>query len=317
MKLDLDTLKKKIQDEANEAKEQSERSNGGFPIVYPGENGKLVVRLLYNVKSGSVQRRVVRHPAGKGKVACLQPYGEDCPVCQAIHNVENMKGRECGAFSKYGFKTRGICYAMIIDHDPVYFTSPDDPKKGDVVLLMYPKTVYDQINTLLINSGDNLDKVLSENEGFPVIIERSQKKGGYPTYNTAIDPFGLKKVYEDNDEGTGEERFDSMLESIPDLNSTLIPNYPDDNLYKSAEALAQTITQEYMSSSIVNPSTDDTIEDDTNEVEESATTPVDVANIPDSSASSSDVPECFGNHCDDKKCLICPIEADCFMKTGK
>lgn len=324
MNLDLKNLREMAQDEVNNAKAKSSRSNDGYPIVYPGENGKLTVRLLYNLKSNIVQRRLIRHNSGKDKVACLQIYGEDCPVCEAISNAENLKGKECGAFKKYGFKNRGICYAQIIDHDPAYFKNDKDPQKGDTVLLMYPKTVYDQINEIIVNAGDNLEKLLSNNDGIPIVIERSQKGKGLPDYNTYVYPYGSKKSFKGDGEKTGDEKFDELLSSLPDLNDTIIPSYPNDEVRKKNRALADTINGEYINSSVVNPN--DNIELNNSEamlnndesdssISERVSNIGDIGNQASIDNTNNEQPECFGNHKDnDKKCMLCPYEADCYME---
>ena len=320
MELNLDNLKRMAQDEVSEAEARKSSNNDGYPIVYPGENGKLTVRLLFNLKSGIVQRRLIRHNAGKGKVTCMQLYGEDCPVCQAISNAESLNGKECGAFSKYGYKIRGICYAQIIDYDPVYFKGSDDPKKGDTVLLMYPKMIYDQINGIIVNAGDNLEMLLSNNNGIPVVIERSQKKGGYPDYNTYVYPYGPKKSFEDTEDKTGDELFDELLSSLPDLNVAMTPSYPDEKTRESNRALAELINQEYTSSSVMNPdSTDNTEDNNVNTKEDTQTGNNSLINnqlpIDNSDSIVANQPDCFGHHSDsDKKCMLCTFEAECYMK---
>lgn len=353
MLLDLSKLQKHAQDEVDQASARAgSQENEQYPVVYTGENGKLTVRLLYNVKMGGVQRKLIRHTSGSSKVACLQAYGESCPICEAISNAETVKGKECGAFSKYGFKTRGVCYAQIIDHEATYFTGDNAPKKKDVVLLMYPKTVYDQINKIIVDSGENIDKLLSNNEGIPIVIERSQKKGGFPEYKAYVYPYGAVKSFDDDAESTGEQKWDNMLSELPNLGENFVPDKPSDDIRNQARALAETITQEYINGNVVNPGDEVTpatpaeapvanaasmippqgIDPSNPNPSQTATAPAPTSSVTPSAPVSqptqtvqntapvadvigaSGKPECFGKHEDGAhKCMVCPYEADCYI----
>lgn len=317
-------------DAKNERANYSENSGNNYPLVYPAHNGKLTVKLLFNPKANIVQRKITRH----NKVPCLQMYGLDCPVCSAISQVEEAKGKEMGAWNKYGYKVRGMCYAQIIDHDPSYFTGDKDPKKGDIVLLMYPKSVYDDINNLFIDSGANLDKLVASNEGYPVVITRSMKANGFPEYNTSIS-IGTVKSFDT------DEEFDNKIKDIPNLNETICPNLQTEKVLEEAKAMGETIIQEYMSTMIVNPDvhtqgqqpTPQTVaqvqQEQVNAQAQAqvvyqtttvASEPVQATintQVPQGSSNSSqDIPDCYGKHEDNgKKCMLCPFEDDCFNKT--
>lgn len=330
MKVDLNKLKALAQEE--EEQNNNKNSNDtGYKVVYPAKNGKLTVKLLFNLKSQTVQRKIMRHDAGKTKVVCLEQYGEECPACNAIREVETNRGRESGVFRKYGWKTRGICFAQIIDHEATYFTEDSDPKNGDVVILMYPKTVYDMINKIIIDSIDQGVNLVSENEGIPIVIERTQKGSSIPTYNAYLFPYGQRKSFNDTSEKTGDQLFDELLENLPDLSETMIPKYPTEEVRKQNEALAETISQEYeIGTGVINPGDklpdnildeeDDNKTSNLGEIANNTSEPyvsdddLPFDNNEQSNSNEEQMPECFGNHKNgERKCILCPHEESCFL----
>lgn len=329
MKIDLTGLMRQAQEEVDSANSRN-NNNGGYPVVYPGEKGKIVFRILYNIKSQTVQRKIVRHD----KIPCMSIYGEDCPVCSAIKNAEDVKGKECGAFRKYGYKIRGICYAKVIDADSAYLSKF---KKGDVILLMYPKGVYEDINKIIVDAGENLEKIVSHNDGIPIVIETSTKNNGFPDYDVHLFPYGSQKAFtEDN----GEEMFDALLEELPSLSEAVIPKHPNEEDRQKSRAMAETITQEYIYGNVVNPgdevstppAEDPKTQEDpaksvnpafnpsptNNQVVESTAETQVSQTTQQSSPVPEGMPECYGKHSDsDNKCLICSQESQCFMKTHR
>lgn len=355
---DLSKVRQLAQEEVD-AKNEKSQGNGEsskYPLVYPAQNGKLVVKLLYNVKSGIVQRKIVRHNGEKEKIPCLQQmYGIECPICVSINQVEQTLGKEMGAWRKYGYKVRGICYAQIMDHEATYFNGEGEPKKGDIVLLMYPASVYDEINRIIIDSGEHLEQLVAQNEGLPIVINRSLKANGIPEYSTSVYPYGKMKSFEDSTEvvdgkpviKTGDQKFEEVLNEIPNLNESLgVAQYQDDSTIEKANALGETITQEYMGSKIVNPSEpqgtqfaneipqnmfgeQQAIQNEVNKqaqaqvVVQTTTQPIlenntTIVSEQVSSGNISNRPPCFGQHKDNEKnCLMCPMEDDCYNSMNK
>lgn len=319
----MEQLKKLQQNTAEEIEKDKERSSGGgsskYPVHYFGGNGKLTVRILFNMGLGGIQRKIIRHEVGKDKIGCLSVYGEECPICSAIREAEDLRGKECGAFRKYGYKVRGVCYAQVIDFSDKFFDGKDIKKK-DVITLMYPKSVYDKINNLIVEAGENLAQVVCENDGVPLVIERSQKsERAIPDYIVSFYPFGKKKSFEESDctEGkTPEDMFQDMLSELPNLGEQFVPVNPNDEVRKANQAGSEVIRQEYISGKTVNPG-DEVIPENKTEVGGGSIAP---SNPPQTSApvideSSGDKPDCFGHHddCDQNKCLVCPYEVDCVM----
>jgi len=305
--MDLSKLQSIVAKEVEEEKANYGKDYSSYPIVYPGENGKLTVRLLYCEKFSGVQRKLVRHTTEKQKVPCMQMYGEDCPICKAVSNAETLKGKESGVFKKYGWKVRGICYAVIDSYDPVYFKGKDDPKRGDIVVLMYPKMVYNEINNILLNAGEHLDNLLAYNTGSPIVIERSQKQSNQPPqYKVSVYPYGTSKIFED------DKTWEETLASLPNLGDELIPALPTEEMREKVRAFTDTVNQEYIKDAVVNPTPETS---STRTVSQPATSGVTTQETKcDQCAPGKD---CFGHHVEDKnECLTC-LEEDLCIKATK
>lgn len=307
MNVDLDSLRNIISEEMKEASSQSDKSGNGFRILYPVNDGKIVIRLLYNLKAQAVQRRLIRHDTGsKGKIPCLAVYGEECPVCSAIKAAEDYKGKECGAFSKYGFKTRGICYAQIVDAPDSYLKGEDAYSKGDIVMFMYPKTVYEGLNKIMIESGEHLGEIVAQNNSIPVEITRSTAKGGYPSYTVSLYPYGASRAFDT------EEIYEQKLSELPNLYEDIVPQYPNEDIRDKAKALSETINSEYIEGSVINPHDNEPPKTEAQKTQDSPAQSL-ATSVPEvSEPDSSDNPECFG--CYDgsnRKCLLCMKEIEC------
>lgn len=322
MAVDLSKLRHLVEKEVEEANSRNRGDYSSYPIMYPGENGKITVRLLYCEKFGGVQRKLTRHTAEKNKVPCMQMFGEDCPICKEVSTAETLKGKDCGAFRKYGWKTRGICYAVIDSLDATYSKKNNAPKRGDVVVLMYPQMVYTAINNILCNAGDNLENLLLHNDGIPIIIERTQQGSQPPKYNTSVFPYGPSSMYQPDATGTGEEKWERVMASLPDLGEEIISSVPTEEIRASVRAFAEVVKQEYVKDSVVNPTPT------TANTQATSTPRVDVditsTNTPAQSVAPSSVCQscssgkaCFGHHVEDKnECLTC-LEEDLCIKATK
>ena len=91
MAFDLSKLQKLAQEEIDERNSREDRGDR-MKMVYIGMPGKFRVKLLYNEKSGLLQRRISRHIVGKDKIPCLSMFGEECPICKAINEAEFLHG---------------------------------------------------------------------------------------------------------------------------------------------------------------------------------------------------------------------------------
>jgi|GEM_PF-2949624 len=303
-KYDLSGLQASAQEEIDEAEKKSQ-GREGLPLVYPVDNGTFRIKLLFNPKANTVQRKIIRHQVGKDKIPCMSVYGEDCPICAAIKNAEEEHGKDCGAWSKYGYKTRGISLAVLVDHDAGMFKNDNSPKKGDTILFMYPPTLYNKINEIIVKSGSHLEDLVVNNKGKTIEVTRKQKNGGFPDYDVSVYAYGDESVKDTDQE------FEDLLDSLPDLNEQLMPNYANEEVREKARAAAESIDVEYSSGRVLDPNNppEDNAVNSSIKNESSGS----IATSSDNPIDTSEKPECFGNHCDESKCLVCPFECDCMI----
>lgn len=322
MKLNLDNLRKTIANDADNNRINS-NENSQYKLLYPFYEGKYKVRILYNPKAQVVQRKILRHATTdkKTKVPCLTVFGEDCPVCSAIKEAESVRGDDCGARKKYGYSVRGICYAQLCDAPNDVFKE-GKISRGDIVMLMYPKTVFNAINNIMIEAGEQLGDIVSENLGHPIVIENS--KSSNPTYSVQV---SLKKEQMcDTD-----EQFENILNELPNINEQFVPTHPDDEMRRSAKALADVIKSEFLDMTIVDPGeVPNIVYGEEVNVAQADTVPEIIADddVPftvsesvveptaSSDSTSADVPDCFGCYkSGEKKCMLCIKEIECMKAT--
>ena len=254
MKFDLTGLARKTNEEVKEAEQRaSYNSENRVPLLYPAENGTFRIKLLYNPKGDCTQKKICRHTIAKEKFVCLaQSYGEDCPICNAIKTVEESKGKDCGVYKKYGAKKRGIAYAVLVSHEDRMLKENNSPKDKDLIMFMYPETIYNAINTELNKSIDKLSEILVDNESYTFEISRSIGSNGFPKYEAKVYPYGKEKVFETSDE------MDKLIDGLPNLNEQITPEsidkVPEETLQK-IKAAADTIKKEYFINNILDPTT--------------------------------------------------------------
>jgi len=331
MNIDIDALISAMDSDNTQNTNIEKSYDSQYKFLYPFTDGKIMLRILYNPKAGVPQRRISRHDTGeKTKVPCLSTYGMDCPVCKAIKDVESEKGSECGAFKKYGYKIRGICYAYVEEIDSAYNKGKSDEeiiKKGDTILFMYPKTVFEAISKIIRDAGARAKSILADNEGIPLVIERETKGNGFPSYTVSLYPFGLTKVFNEGSDAESQAKFDAHLEELPNLNDQFVPipttSDPKSDaiaeIIKSAKALANTIVSEY-SNSAINPN--QVVNDEEYDLpfytaDDAITSSPKTESAPVQNASGGIEIDCFGNYKDDQKCRLCTQEYDCMKKSGK
>jgi hypothetical protein len=321
---------------ANQALQNS-GSSYKYSLMYPG-TGTLTVKLLFNPASNSVLRLVNRHTIGDKKIACMKTYGKDCPICKAIEDVKNAKNIDLG---KMGSKIRGIAFAQYVEST---YKVDDRIHKGDVVLLMYPWSVYKDISQILsqVKTPQELESLIAQNEGFVFNINR----GIDNKYSTQVSPFSKYRSC-----GSDEE-FVNLLNGLESLNEQVLPSVPDDNMKNDIIQASNEITQTYLVSKGPQYATNPTDQQSTNlggfmqnqqspasgfmNVPEGMplpfatqtyhTTPTPApTTAPQTQTSQSNTnvdrpdgaPECFGKHgsVDQNQCLLCPHEIVCQQNT--
>ena len=232
MAFDLSSVLNQAQEVANQSYSNSE---GNPRLVYPGM-GILKVKLLYNPKSNLVSRLIKRHKVGNSNYTCLGMYGQDCPICKINESIKNATGMDMWKFNP---KNRGISYAQYVGSDN-YTWDGEPPKVGELILLMYPWTVYQDINRLISTAGVHAEELIAKNEGKVINIthyrENSQEK-----YKCEIDAFADTFKTCDNDQD-----FENFINNLPDLNETIVPSTLNETTLKSVTEASEALAREYL-----------------------------------------------------------------------
>ena len=292
--------------EKNMRTEDNGNNVSKYPVIYPFKNGSIIIRLLYNPKAGINQRSVIRHDVNdKEKVVCYHTYNAqgytECPVCEAIKYATSILGKDNTTIPRrYARKDRGVCYAQLVDFSDGYFGTTDkDPKKGDIIQFIYPKTVRSKIADIILNAGvENASKLVSDYKGMKIKITRSTGTNGFPNYDVTVDAFG--GTYQSAE---SQEAFDELLYSIPNLYDAVVPAEPTEEMLQKTKELAEVIKQEVASNTVVNPNTELKPE----------TKPNNFGNVAET-VHADNKPDCFGQFdSNSSKCSSCIYEPDCFI----
>lgn len=213
-------------------------SGNNFPtIIYPA-NGTIRVRLLFNPKSNSVMRLIHRHKLDSGKVDCAAHYGQDCPVCKQLETIRTVKGLDLWTLKS---KTYGIAYAQFIDVSAGYDfgNRRSVPKRGDLITLMFPWSVYSQISGCIQKAGENAGQLLVDNDSKPIIIERKLNNDRVE-YRVDVDSFTQFKSCE------SQAQFDQFLMDLPDLSDSITPKEMPAGLLTKLQLEADNLSVKYL-----------------------------------------------------------------------
>lgn len=233
-----------VMQQAQEVKERQDNNEGGgnnLKLIYP-QQGNLKVKLLFNPKSSVVTRLIGRHNVNGTKVPCLTEYKQDCPVCKTLTSIESAKGIDLWKFKK---QSRGLAFAQYIESDYKWNKPEDEPAKGEVVLLMFPWSVYQGINRLIAEAGQMAGQLVASNEGKVVKIER-WTEANQVKYSAGIDAWSQPYKSCETD-----AQFEELLNGLESLNDKVMPIQCTDEILKQVRDISQQLTRDYLSNSVV------------------------------------------------------------------
>lgn len=318
----------KVLQNANEVKNnENENSAGnGLKLVYTID-GDIKVKLLFNPSSGLVTRKIDRHSIGGNKVPCMTMYGQPCPVCKQIETIQNAKGLDLWKLKK---TTRGIAFAQYIESNYKWEKPEYEPKPGEVILLMFPWTVYKDINKIIAEAGAQAETVVATNTGRVVKISR-WKDGNQVKYAASIDAWAQPYTScEATDGKTADQVFEDMLNNMESLNNKICPMTLDDETVTKCKELSDSLYREYLQGNVeMTPPTQQAPAGNfgaNNFQQQQQPTFTNPASnfqpqqpnfTPQQPQNNVQYPECFGciGNCDPNKRLICPYEMLCSSQT--
>lgn len=247
---------------AEETKKQEENAstssggnNFGFNTLYPFGNGRLELKFIGNEPSGTLYRELTFHEYYQGKnkmkVPCLHHmYGMDCPICDAVSNVQNSLDEQ-NVFRKYGYKKQGIMFARLLGFAPEnYFgDNKKPPKVGDVVLFMFPKSVINELRNLIIEFSDEIPDLFTNNITRSVTLKIGTQANGFPEYSFYVkgnsSPLVVDAVGNPDEAG-----FAAYMANMPNLNEVRFPSKPDENMMNIHRTLVEQINNEYFGTQV-------------------------------------------------------------------
>ena len=247
---------------AEETKKQEENAstssggnNFGFNTLYPFGNGRLELKFIGNEPSGTLYRELTFHEYYQGKnkmkVPCLHHmYGMDCPICDAVSNVQNSLDEQ-NVFRKYGYKKQGIMFARLLGFAPEnYFgDNKKPPKVGDVVLFMFPKSVISELRNLIIEFSDEIPDLFTNNITRSVTLKIGTQTNGFPEYSFYVKGNTSPLVVDDTG-NPDEAGFAAFMANMPNLNEVKFPSKPDENIMNIHRTLVEQINNEYFGTQV-------------------------------------------------------------------
>lgn len=339
--------------EAETKKQQEQTSNNGsgfgYKTVYPFNNGRLEFKFIGNEPSGLLYRELTFHEYysdnNKQKVPCLHNmYGIDCPICNAVSNVQNTLDDK-DIFKKYGFKKQGIMFAKLLGFTPDnYFgETKNPPKVGDIVVFMFPKSVIKELRDLIIEYQDDLENLFTNNTTRPVSLKIGTQSNGFPEYTFFVKG-GSHTLVVDSTGNEDQIEFNKFMASMPNLKDVKFPSVPDENMMTIHKTVVEEINRRYFgevnninvpdpvpmtTSTPVVPSTSVAVEtpmetvSKNEHVAESTISPASIpvmpvdtsVNINTTESTISEAksirPPCFGDNKYNEECSKCPWDSEC------
>lgn len=234
-----------VMNQAVQIKEKSNNNNNEGPrLVYPGQ-GVLKVKLLFNPGSGLVSRRVVRHNVAGTKVPCLGELGHTCPICQTMTAIQNSKGLDLWQMKA---STRGISYAQYVGSEGYDWGQSGAPQVGELILLMYPWTIYAEINRIIADAGQQAEVIVAKNTGKILKISR-WVEGNQTKYKAELDALGG-----DYQSFPTDDEFNKFLMNTPNLNDNkMMPTAVSDTLLAQAKDISEQLHAQYLGQVVLNP----------------------------------------------------------------
>lgn len=313
----------KVMQSAMEVKQSSDSEGGNnnskYKLIYTLE-GDIKVKLLFNPASGLVTRKIDRHSIGGTKVPCMSMYAQQCPVCKQVETIQNTKGLDLWKLKKI---TRGIAFAQYIESNYKWSKPEDQPKPGEIILLMFPWSVYKDINKIIAEAGAQAETVVATNTGRVVKISR-YKEGNMTKYSATVDAWAQPYT---TCQG-GDQEFEQLLSGMESLNDKICPVQITDDIVKQCKEMSDSLYREYLAGNV-----------ETNVPQQQAPagnfgnfTPQQPNNFsnfapqqpggnmnnfqpqqPQGANVPPNAPKCFGchNQCDANKALLCPYEQLC------
>lgn len=244
----------------------------GYKLFYPAGQTKARLKILYNVQSGLVARKVAKHQFthtvlnnGKKfnvKPPCLKQFGRECSICTTVNNIEQIKGKDIlKGVHQWTGKYISFAYVEQIEGHP-----ESDPEKkinpGEIVLFMYPSTIFKNIDDILgrcTGQGD-AEKFFAQNESISFVLSVDGSKSGTDMYGFMPDPMPTTMISKMFNTPDGDQKFSDLLNSLPSLYDIYVPSEPTDEIISLNREVADELSKRYLSNNTPDATTANIIE---------------------------------------------------------
>ncbi|WP_299996587.1 hypothetical protein [uncultured Clostridium sp.] len=243
----------------------------GYKLFCPAGQTQARLKILHNEQVGLPFRSIVKHEFthtivnGKrfrANPPCLKQYGTECPVCSVSKNIVEVKGKEIlKDCLKYKQKYISFAYIEEITGHP-----ETDPQKkinpGDVVLMLYPGTIFEKINQIISRCTTDADykKFFSQNESISFLLSMNPSAAPSDMYSFMPDPMpgsNVSKIFSTPD---GDVKFVEMLNSLPSLYDIYLPEAVTDEIISLNREVAEELSKRYLSNNTPDATTANLIE---------------------------------------------------------
>lgn len=241
----------------------------GYKLFYPAGQTKARLKILYNIQSGLVARKVAKHqfthtvlPNGKKfnvKPPCLKQFGRECPICTTVNNIEQIKGKEIlKGVHQWTGKYISFAYVEQIEGHP-----ETDPEKkinpGEIVLFMYPNTIFKNIDEILgrCNGQGEAEKFFAKNDCISFLLSVDPSGSSSDMYKFMPDAISTSKIYNTPD---GDDKFAQLVNSLPSLYDIYVPSEPTDEIISLNREVADELSKRYLSNNTPDATTANIIE---------------------------------------------------------
>lgn len=211
-----------------------------YPLVYPGV-GKIKFRMLYNPKSGLIIRGYSRHKIDGKAVPCLRTYGEECPICKALEEVENYTGKKPQGSKAF----RAVFMAQYVWSDYKIGTEDHPINVGDTIVVMVPWSVYKEVNAMI-------DEISRDPEALTTMFSAPSIQTTFEITRDQDNKYSFRASFPNTafKSANTQEEFEAYLEDLEDLNEQCQSAVLKDEDVQLVNATADTILQQIRPSSI-------------------------------------------------------------------
>ena len=222
----------------------------GFKPLYPTSTSNFKIKIFYNRPTANIAREFSRHrfvyndKKFRVQPPCLRSFGQECPVCKTINDIQDVKGKDIlkGVMT---FQRKCISFAYVEE----IISHPDDSvKAGDLVLFIYPKSLLNKLEDILdrCNTPDDANKFFDRNNSISFTLSANPlAASGGDSYNFIPDAVnGPTPIYTGDD---ADAKFEQLMNSLPSLYDIYMPTEPTEDMIALNQEVANELSKRYLS----------------------------------------------------------------------